>query len=191
MKQLFVISALLLALPVARIHGQGSINFGAVPNGTPINGNSYEAVGVLLFADEGQTLYSSGSSLVASGSGDVTIAFVIPGTTLPAGVSTFSIYTADNLPGSTYQFTGFDGNNQEMFQFGNSHDYLIGDGYSFAPIVHTIVFTPSNPAYQFIDNISFGAIQPVPEPSVVTIALLGIAAFILLHREYRQKTSLQ
>lgn len=171
--------SLVLAALADRVYSQGSINFGATPNGTAISANSFSSLGLLLQTDLGQSLYSSGSSLVASGNGHVTIEFFLPGTTTPGGVSSFSMYIADNLPGSTYTVTGYDGTGLEMFQMGNNHDYLLGDGYSFSPYVHTLEFSPSSPGYNFIDNITFSQIHPVPEPQTLCLATLGATIFIL------------
>jgi hypothetical protein len=149
-------------------HAQSStIGFGLLPNGTRIGSTDYQSLGLLLFTDPGQYLYSSGSDLVASGNGHISLEFVQPGTLIPGGVNTFSILTVDNMPGTTYTFTGYDANNQEMFQFGNWHNYSIGEGYSFSPPVHELDFDPSAPNYQFIHEISFGQIQTVPEPTIL------------------------
>jgi hypothetical protein len=166
----------LMALCTPQPARAGLIEFGAIPTGTVISSADYLSVGILLFTDAGQHLFVSGSSLVASGNGHVTIEFTLPGTTIPAGVSTFAIYTTDNTPGgSAYTFTGFDAAHQQMFQLGNNHDYLVGDGYSFLPYVHTLEFVPSKPTSQCITRIGFGEIQSVPEPTILLpIALVGL-----------------
>ena len=164
----------LVTLPTL-VFGQGLINFGSIPNGTVINSNDFQSLGVLLLTDPGQTFHSSGSSLVASGNGHVTIEFTLPGTVIPGGVPSFAIYVVDNRPGgANYTVTAFDANHQQMIQIGNNHDYLAGDGYSFAPDVHTIEFVPADPAFQFINSISFPQIQAIPEPTTALLVITGV-----------------